>query len=173
MANTVLVQVSAQAENIKALNRVGKATDDMNNGAVVECGAVTDGVFTIAAPTAVGKGMWMVYSPEVVTVEGLKGVLVDPRKFTNPKNTPCDIFKPMVGDLLLVTADGFSVAPTSSKKIIEITANSTQLKAVASATASYDGLGFKYLATQHIAIGDGSSVSGEKVTAYLIECTAN
>lgn len=55
-------------------------------------------------------GLWMAYSPEIVTVVSgsskYRGLNNDPRNFTNLKNEVFTAFKPQVGDIITITADG-------------------------------------------------------------------
>lgn len=55
-------------------------------------------------------GFWMAYSPEVVvTVSGsnkFKGIDPDVRNFTNLNGDVFSAFKPQIGDILTLTADG-------------------------------------------------------------------
>lgn len=59
------------------------------------------------------SGMWMAYEPEVVTIvtasgKQYKGIDPDPRDFYNIPGTPFTAFKPQVGDILTITADGIT-----------------------------------------------------------------
>lgn len=59
------------------------------------------------------SGLWMAYEPEVVTIvtasgKKFKGIDVDVRDFYNIANTPFAAFKPQVGDILTVSADGIT-----------------------------------------------------------------
>jgi len=63
-------------------------------------------------------GMWMAYSPEIVTVvtasgKIYKGIDPDPRDFTNVSGEVFDAFKPQVGDLITMTADGITGSKTT------------------------------------------------------------
>jgi len=55
-------------------------------------------------------GVWMAYSPEIVTVTSgssqYRGLNSDPRNFTNLATEIFDAFKPQVGDIITITADG-------------------------------------------------------------------
>ena len=55
-------------------------------------------------------GMWMAYSPEIVTVVSgsskYRGLDPDPRNFTNASGEVFTAFKPQVGDIITITADG-------------------------------------------------------------------
>lgn len=56
-------------------------------------------------------GVWMAYSPEIVTVTSAsgnkyKGLTPDPREFTNLSGEVFTAFQPQKGDLITITADG-------------------------------------------------------------------
>jgi hypothetical protein len=55
-------------------------------------------------------GLWMAYSPEIVTVTSgtkkYRGINPDPRDFTNLAGEVFTAFKPQVGDIITITADG-------------------------------------------------------------------
>jgi hypothetical protein len=58
-------------------------------------------------------GMWMAYSPEIVTIETASGKLYrglsnDPRDFTNLEDYVFDAFKPQVGDIITLSSDGIT-----------------------------------------------------------------
>jgi hypothetical protein len=63
-------------------------------------------------------GLWMAYSPEVVTVVSgtlkYKGLNNDPRNFTNLSGDILDAFKPQVGDIVTMTADGIGTTALGS-----------------------------------------------------------
>jgi hypothetical protein len=58
-------------------------------------------------------GLWMAYEPEVVTIvtasgKKFKGIDADVRDFANIAGTPFSAFKPQVGDILTISADGIT-----------------------------------------------------------------
>lgn len=61
------------------------------------------------------SNLWMAYSPEVVTVvsgtKKYKGINPDPRDFTNLSGEVFTAFKPQVGDIITITADGIGDTP--------------------------------------------------------------
>jgi len=64
-------------------------------------------------------GVWMAYSPEIVTVvtasgKKYKGLTPDPREFTNISGEVFDAFKPQVGDIITITADGIGTTAIGS-----------------------------------------------------------
>lgn len=59
------------------------------------------------------NGLWMAYSPEVVTVvsasgKKYRGIDPDPRDFTNISGEVFDAFQPQKGDILTMTAEGIT-----------------------------------------------------------------
>lgn len=185
MANCVLVPTKITAMDVDAYNRVGVATEDIPNGTPLVCGVVSDeanqnNVFEVTTASAVAAGLWMAYSPEVnVTQDGeydFKGLVVDPRNFTNVANVPFDMFKPNPGvDMIQVTTDFFQAEgdpkTISGATYVEIQADGT-FKAVTSATSSFAGMQFRIVATEPIIIASGA-IGGEAVDAWILECTIN
>lgn len=185
MANCVLVPTHITAMDVDAYNRVGIATEDVPNGTPLVCGVCSDEdgdkhVFNVTKANAVVKNVWLAYSPEVVVNAignyQIKGVIVDPREFTNVKGVPFDMFRPNPGvDLIQVTKEFFAdqkdPKTVSSATYAEIQSDGT-IDAVASATASFTGLQFKIVQTEPIIIGT-AGIGGEAVDAWILECTNN
>ena len=181
----VLVQTHVMAMDVDALNRVGVASTDVENGTALVCNgqssnATQKHVFSVAPATGVAKDLWMAYSPEVNSIfsngNEYRGLDVDPRNFTNKAGRPFDMFKPVAGvDLIQVTkdffAEGYDPDTVSNAKYVEIQADGT-FKAVASATANFAGLQFKIFSKQPIIIANGQ-IAGEGVDAWILECTNN
>ena len=74
--------------------------------------------------TANTGDVWLAYSPEVnKNIVGQIYGGLDPRNFTNKANKPFDVFKPVVGDIIQVTAPFFSATPTiGTDKVVKLTA---------------------------------------------------
>ena len=112
----VVIKRRVAAHNIDALNRTFVATEDLENGSIFTLTerSTTDGedeVWKVAKPTATSLGVWMAKSSEVtITTVGegdyalqMKGIVEDPRMFTNVKGLVGDCFKPQVGDIIEMT----------------------------------------------------------------------
>ena len=112
----VVIKRRVAAHNIDALNRTFVATEDLENGSIFTLTerSTTDGedeVWKVATPTADSLGVWMAKSSEVtITTVGegdyalqMKGIVEDPRMFTNVKGIVGDCFKPQVGDIIEMT----------------------------------------------------------------------
>lgn len=68
-------------------------------------------------------GIWMAYSPEIVTVvtasgKKYRGINPDPRDFTNTSGEVFDAFKPQVGDILTITTDGITGTKSTNTFIV-------------------------------------------------------
>ena len=135
----VVIKRRVAAHNIDALNRTFVATEDLENGSIFTLTerSTTDGedeVWKVAKPTATSLGVWMAKSSEVtITTVGegdyalqMKGIVEDPRMFTNVKGLVGDCFKPQVGDMIEMTlgddTDKYLVADAAYKLKVADTA---------------------------------------------------
>lgn len=178
MSHNILIQRAVAAKNIDSFNRSAvHATVDFDNGNVLSLGAIsaTDGegeVFSAAVPaTATLAALWMVYTPEVVvTISGakkFKGIDIDPQDFYVPALSIMDVFKPQVGDILTLTADG--LAGTKSTNTFVVATDASQ-KLTWNATA-ISGLSLKLLGDDYISLSTGT-IGTQRVTAYKFEVAA-
>ena len=187
MANCVLVPSKITAMDVDAYNEKGVyTTADVNNGTPLVLGAIstTSGqgeVFTVTpAASASAKGLWLAYSPEVVTTASgtlnFMGIDVDPRDFTNIKGKPFDMFKPNAGvDMIQVTEDFFKAnnSPTDITGATVVELDSTgAFVAKVSSTSAYAGMGFNIVKSAPITIANGT-LGGEQVNAWVLMCTQN
>lgn len=183
MANhAVVVLNQVQATNIDALIRNFKAGADLDNGNVfissTPLGTSADEmeVFNVVQPvTGSLSGLWMAYTPEIVTVTSAsgkqyRGLSPDPRDFYNTSGDVFNGFKPVVGDIITITSDGIS--GTISTNTYAVAANGAYKLAWNSAAIS--GLSLKLMETTYVSIADGSigGVNGRQ-TAYRFEVVAN
>lgn len=172
MANTVLVLSRVAADNVDAYNRSAICDTDVMNGTVVtlETGfSETAGKEFVWTATPLGDAgkhtqYWMACAPEVnVLPDGTllyKGIGVDPRNYTNVKNTDFDVISVQIGDCVQLTTPFFANAqdPTTigaRAKYVEYTADAGW-KALAEATNAYAGLRFAIRKSMPIAIGADS-----------------
>lgn len=172
MANTVLVLSRVAADNVDAYNRSAICSEDVMNGTVV---TLENGFSKIAGKgfvwTATPLGdedkhaqYWMACAPEVnVLADGTllyKGISVDPRNYTNVKNTEFDVFSVQIGDCVQISTPFFANAQDpatigTTAKFVEYTAD-TGWKAIATATNAYNGLRFAIRKAMPFAIGTDS-----------------
>lgn len=178
MAHNILIQRMVGAKDVSVWNRSAvHATEAFDNGNVLSLGALsaTDGegeVFSAAVPaTATLAKLWMVYTPEVVvTVDGVKkyrGINVDPQDFEVPALSIMDVFKPQVGDILTMTADGLAGTKSTNEFVVATDGS----KKLTWAAAAISGLSLKLLSTEYISLGSGS-IGTQRVVAYRFEVAA-
>lgn len=172
MANTVLVLSRVAADNVDAYNRSAICSEDVMNGTVVilETGfsetAGKEFVWTATPLSDESKHTryWMACAPEVnVLPDGTllyKGIGVDPRNYTNVKNTEFDVISVQIGDCVQLTTPFFAKAQDpatigATAKYVEYTAGAGW-KALAKTTSTYAGLRFVIRKSMPIAIGADS-----------------
>jgi hypothetical protein len=171
----VVIKRRVAAHNIDALNRTFVATEDLENGSIFTLTerSTTDGedeVWKVAKPTAASLGVWMAKSSEVtITTVGegdyalqMKGIVEDPRMFTNVKGLVGDCFKPQVGDMIEMTlgddTDKYLVADVAYKLKV--------------ASAAGDGFAMHQVGTSILHIGSAKLVK-TPVKTYIYEVVAN
>ena len=178
MAKSILIPTLVAAKNIDSLNRSFVSTADLDNGNVFGKGELSTNAGesqvykTVTPATGSLTGLWMAYSPEdVVLTDGLgnqfKVGSLDPRAFTNIAGNVFSGFKPQVGDLVLVSADGI----TGEANSYAVAANGTSKLAFAAGAIS--GLSFKVVETTYISLASANNIGSQRVVAYLLECVAN
>lgn len=176
MAKSILIPTLTTAKNVDALNRSFIGEVDLDNGNVFGKGELSANanesqVYEATAPAEL-TGLWMAYSPEdVVLTDGLgnqfKVGTLDPRAFTNTAGVVFSGFKPQVGDLVLISADGIE---GEAAAYAVAAAGSNKLKFAADAV---EGLSFKVVETTYISVASANNIGSQRVTAYLLECVAN
>lgn len=172
MANTVLVLSRIAADNVDAYNRSAICSEDVMNGTVVtlESGfSETAGKEFVWTATPLGDAdkhtqYWMACAPEVnVLADGsllYKGISVDPRNYTNVKNTEFDVFSVQIGDCVQISTPFFAneqdpATIGATAKFVEYTAD-TGWKAIETATSDYISLRFAIRKAMPFAIGTDS-----------------
>ena len=180
MAKSILIPSLVAAKNIDALNRSFVSEADLDNGNVFVKGELSTNagesqVYQTVTPTTGSlAGLWMAYSPEdVVLTDELGNQFkignLDPRAFTNKAGTVFSGFKPQVGDLILISADGIT-GEVSSNEYVVATNSSSKL---AFNAAAIEGLSFKIVETTYITVASANNIGSQRVVAYLLECVAN
>lgn len=176
----VVIKRRVAAHNIDSLNRSFVATEDLENGSVFTLSERSDvdgenEVWKAAKPSAdTDVGVWMAKSSEVIittvsdgtdtNVLHMKGIVEDPRMFTNVKGMVGDCFKPQVGDIIEMT-----LGDDSDKYLVIDSANTYKLKAASAAT---DGFSMHQVGTSVLHIGSASLVK-TPVKTYIYEVVIN
>ena len=171
----VVIKRRVAAHNIDALNRTFVATEDLENGSIFTLTerSTTDGedeVWKVAKPTATSLGVWMAKSSEVtITTVGegdyalqMKGIVEDPRMFTNVKGLVGDCFKPQVGDMIEMT-----LGDDTGKYLVADAAYKLKV-----ADTAGDGFAMHQVGTSILHIGSAKLVK-TPVKTYIYEVVAN
>ena len=173
----VVIKRRVAAHNIDALNRTFVATVDLENGSIFTLTerSTTDGedeVWKVEQPTATSRGVWMAKSSEVtITTVGegdyalqMKGIVEDPRMFTNVKGLVGDCFKPQVGDLIEMT-----LGDSTGTNTYLVADAAYKLKG---ATEAGTGFAMHQVGTSVLHIGSAKLVK-TPVKTYIYEVVAN
>lgn len=179
MANGVLVESMIQANNIDALNRSAKAGFDVAGGGLVALTAPStkgDDVWTatkIADEDA--DNIWMAYNPEAkyVVINGKKyaglSLSLDLRDYTNIAGDVFDVFKPQVGDEIVITKDCVDdFDAVVAEDFLEPKAGQTTFTRVAGGTGATAGV----MSFQVEWVGTVEFPSGKIGTEYYPACKA-
>ena len=184
MAYSVIVPKSIMADDVSSLNRSVVCGSAIENGNVfyVEVVSASSGyneVYQAQQPDSGSlKGLWMANTPEIVNVTAAdgtvyRGINQDPRNFINASGSIIDAFKPMVGDIILASADCFSAAYAAGSYFAVAQPHFFDLM-WAAIPAGDDVTYFKYVSTDYISIGSGSQIGGDqRAVAYRIMCLNN
>jgi len=172
----VVIKRRVAAHNVDAMNRTVKADVDIENGSIMllDARSTVDGedeVWIASKPTADSLGVWMAKSSEVVITSvtindneklDFKGIVDDPRAFTNVAGLVFDAFQPRKGDIIEMTlgADDSDYLVAGADYPLE--------------TASAAGTGFamKKVGTSILHIGSAKLVK-TPVKTYIYEVAAN
>lgn len=170
MAHAVMIPSAVMAKNVDSLVRSIKSASALDNGNIVNLGAIssTDGegeVWVASTPTAATPtGVWMVGEPEVVMTDAkYKGIDPDPRNFFVPAGDVATAFKVKKYDIVRLTDDAFSNTRTNHG-FANVQATGELLWATTESAATL----FKLAEVTTLAIGGGYPGAG-RVTAYRLE----
>ena len=179
MTHSILIPESIGAMNVDSLNRsaiYSGGTLDNGNVVALLTKSTTSGeseVWTATVPaTSSLANLWMVYSGDeiVITNAQYKGLDPDPRNFFTPAGKVVSVFKPQVGDIILLTADTLA-GTKSSNTFINATNSTGGLKLVWGATQTASVLSYQLLDdAKYVNIPDGTIGSTGRVTAYQFTC---
>jgi hypothetical protein len=176
MTYCVLVKDQTASMNVDSYNRTARAGSavDISNGNVFRLDTINSSgsgaeVWTVSAPTLSGSTMdklWMAGEADTVvtTVSGTlkyRGLNQDPRNFYIPGGDVFNAFKPQIGDIITITADGF----TGTAALAYANSTDGAYTFTTSASVQANSLTLKYLATTYISIGTGN-IGSHRVTAY-------
>jgi len=184
MANAILVPSKIMATDVGSLNRsvVSGSSTDINQGGMFKLSSSVVSAssgYTEVWNTVITSGtsdlfdLWMAYSDELVTVTSgtseYRGPDPDPRNFTNIGAKVFDAFKPMQGDIILISSDGITGSPSTGAYVNAGSATYTMIWEAARAGSATS---FKLLEETYISIGTGL-IDTQRVLAYRLECLGN
>ncbi len=179
MTHAVLIPEAIAAMNVDSFNRSAVyAGGTLDNGNILSLTtrSATAGegeVFTAVAPasgTAV-TGLWMVYSGDelVVTNAQYKGLDPDPRNFFTATGKVVSVYKPQIGDIILLTADAFDTGSGAGSAYANAV-DGSGVKLKWAAAIGTGCLSYKLLsATKYISLATGG-IDTQRVLAYELEC---
>jgi len=184
----VLIKNAVAATDISSYNRYAVSgstaiTVDLDNGNVFQLATqnvtVASGyseVWDVQIPqTGSLVSLWMACSQKAnITTDGslkYSGLNDDPRYFVNSGCTVFDAFKPMVGDIITITKEGFTGGAAITSETW-INAADGYFTLTPGSVPTDDTLSLKLLATTYISIGSGA-VDNQRVTAYKFVVTSN
>lgn len=178
--NAILVKTLTASKNIDALNASFKYEQDLPNGSVFQLGALStdDGESQVYEPVAPAtgslSGLWMAANPiDVIITDALgnqyKPGINNPGAYTNVANVVFSGFKPQVGDIIILSADGISGSISTNQYVVAAN-GATKL---AFAAAAIEGLSFHIEETTYISVAGINGIGSERVTAYKLRCVAN
>jgi hypothetical protein len=175
MAQAVLIKNAVAAQNVDSFNRSAVASTNVDNGNILILSAysTTAGeaeVWTALTPSTSNglTGVWMAYQPEnVATGEKYKNLDPDPRNFYNADGEVFSVFKPQLGDIITLTADGLA-GTISTNTFVNATNSTGGLKPLWGATQTASVFSMKLRETTYISVGTGG-IDTQRVTAYKFE----
>jgi hypothetical protein len=178
MTHAVLIPEAISALNIDSYNRTAVCASALDNGNIVKLTtrSATAGeseVFTAVVPST-GNGLtdlWMVYSGDevIVTDARYKGIDPDPRNFFNAAAKPVSVYKPALGDIILMTGDGFATGSGAGAAYANAVDTTGGFKLEWAAAVGTSILSYKLLATKYISLATGA-IDSQRVVAYELEC---
>jgi hypothetical protein len=178
--NTVLEQTLTAAMNVDIYNgSFVYSTADLDNGSVFIKGAESSNqVYAVTLPsTGSLSGLWMASSPiDTIITDAIgnqyKPGILDPRAFTNVAGKVFSAFKPQVGDIITMTAPGFTGTYTEGTTLYANASNGVSTLAFGT-TQTASALSFKILKVTYISIASANAIGSQRVPAYKLECVAN
>lgn len=157
--HAICIGTHAAFWDVDALNFVGKAAADMDNGTFVKLGAIgltTNGGYEFTV-TADASADYIVATPPVGYSYEMAG-LDDPRYFYNEAGKPMSVKHLLKGDCLELSAAAFTAEPASSATVATVQASG---KLTANTTTS--GAHFAILGTHSVDCG------GESVKTWVLQ----
>ena len=172
MSHNVMIPNAIGAMNVDAWNRSGVHASAVDNGNIVKLTGLSatageSEVWTAVTPSTSNglTDVWMVGEPEVVVTNAqYKGLDPDPRNFFVAATKVFSCFKPQLGDIVTMTADGLA-GTKSTNTFVNATDSTGGLKPVWGASQTGSVFSMELIETTYISLADGS-IGNQRVTAY-------
>lgn len=170
MAYSILIAGQVAARSIDAFVKSAKCDGAVENGNIVrltELSSVSGEAEVYIATTPISGSLdtdvfYMVDDPVNVLVNSVyAGLIDDPREFNIAASKVFNVTKPMVGDEIVISEDGFTGTRTTETHAIPADAD---LQLNWSSTISSVSLAYKYLEDYNIPVGN------TRVTGYKLLC---
>lgn len=176
MANVVMTTRVA-GYNVDACNRTAVCAQDIDNGCVFKLNKYSEtpgesAVWECEQAAANDTGLWMAFSPEIVTIVDpmgveYRGMSIDPRAFTNVAGRMIDAIHLQEGDVIEMTGDG--IENVADMDYLVPAAANFQLEASA---AAGQGFTLHKIKTGILHIG-GAMIAKSHPTTYFYEVVNN
>lgn len=180
MAYGVMVESQIMATDVGTLNRFAKCTSAVDGGGLVSLANPTvqgDDVWTASVPASgTLGGLYMAYNPseKYISVNGKEfaNLSVDPRDYTNLANKTFTVFKPKVGDEVIVTIDCVDASGSAAVAgdILESKASQTKLQRIAALTGATAGSTAFKIETVTTLNFPSASIGEDRVKAFRVLC---
>ena len=178
--NAVLEQTLTAAKNVDIYNGSFIYEDaDLNNGSVFAKGEeYSEQVYEIEEPaTGSLNNLWMASSPVDVILTDATGNqykpgILDPRAFTNPAGLVFSAFKPQVGDIITISADGID-GTYAEGTTTYVNAVDGEFKLAFGNAQAENALSFKVIKPTYISVASANAIGSQRIVAYKLECVAN
>lgn len=173
--HNVLIKCRTASMNIDSLNRTAVCEEDIDNGCVfaLKSYSETEGegmVWKAEKATANEKGLWIATSPEVINTRvfdgdvdskvaplDYRGIVNDPRAFTNHAGSMIDATYLSVGDIYEMTCSGTDFDPDGSSHTHLVPDYGTSFKLKGAASAG-TGTALRMIGKSYLHIGNAALV---------------
>lgn len=173
MAHNVIIKVQTACFNVDALNRSAVyTTGALDNGSVVALNTKSAGIghWNATLPAEGDAPLWIVATPEVIFEDKTHGGSADPRDFEVVAGRVFDAFCPQVADQIEMTLPYLGTITAGSEPAFLVAG--TDGNFATADTAPTSGLGFKFVGTNTLKVGDGA-IAPAAIPTYVYECVCN
>ena len=177
----VVIKSRTASLNIDSYNRTAVCEEEIDNGSVFALKEYSENageemVWKAERATSNEKGLWMATTPEVVITRALdgegtvpsldfKGIVNDPRAFTNHAGMMIDATYMAIGDIYEMTCAGLTFTGETDTYLVPDYDTSFKLKG---STSAGTGTALRKIGTSYLHIGNGAIVKTPVVTYKFV-----